>query len=175
MDISLEPTKTRQGSSQPHSDNTIIIPSSAMLSLIRVRGHACLRPSCNHIIRPHSVRKGSGKASADNYFKDVDEVAPPDTKTHRVDAGAQVSQRPYEPPSGPWSRAGSQTEEYRTVDRKDTYDVPSEDASGKGSADGQKLRYGGRKRYFDEHADELSSPEDGPHGASKHGRQPEER
>lgn len=62
--------------------------------------------------------------SADHYFKDVDTSPPSDSTMHRVDAGVEGAQRPHDPPSGPWSRAGTQTDEYTNVDKG--YSLPGE-------------------------------------------------
>jgi hypothetical protein len=48
----------------------------------------------------------------DSYSKDVDVTPPPDPTTHRVDAASEAVQRPHEPPSGEYSRAGTKTKEF---------------------------------------------------------------
>ncbi|EIW76513.1 hypothetical protein CONPUDRAFT_64677 [Coniophora puteana RWD-64-598 SS2] len=122
-----------------------------------------------------ATNSSGGKASADDYFKDVDHNPPPDTQTHRVDAGSEAAQRPHEPPSGQWSKAGAETEEYRTADRNDPYDAPSTDSSGNGSASGEKLRYGGTETLSQDKGSETSSPGEGPEKTEKFGRKPEGR
>ena len=54
----------------------------------------------------------------DSYSKDVDVTPPPDPTTHRVDAASEAVQRPHEPPSGEYSRAGTKTKEFEK-ERKD--------------------------------------------------------
>ncbi len=64
-----------------------------------------------------SARRLDSKHTAESYFKDVDDSAPSSQKTHQVDSSATGSdvQRPAEPLTGQWSRAGAQTKEYETV------------------------------------------------------------
>lgn len=50
----------------------------------------------------------------DSYSKDIDITPPIDDKVHRVDPDSDRVQKPYEAPSGEWSRAGVKTEQYRT-------------------------------------------------------------
>jgi len=54
-----------------------------------------------------------GKHTTDSYTKEVDSTPAPDKTVHRVDPDSDRVQKPYEPPSGEWSRAGVETEEYR--------------------------------------------------------------
>ncbi|KAI0268091.1 hypothetical protein BC834DRAFT_867850 [Gloeopeniophorella convolvens] len=105
--------------------------------------------------------------SADSYFKDVD-GSPADSSTHRVDSSSDNVQRPYEPPSGKYSQAGVGSEEYRTVDKNDPYDPPSNDSD-------KKLRYGGKQGYASEKREDTSQPGQGPEGGSAGGREPEGR
>ena len=56
------------------------------------------------------------KHTTDSYTKDVDSTPPSDPAVHRVDPDSDLVQKPYEPPSGEWSLAGVQTEEYRDVE-----------------------------------------------------------
>lgn len=58
----------------------------------------------------------SRKHTTDSYTKDVDSTPPSDKTVHRVDPDSDRVQKPYEAPSGEWSRAGVQTEEYRHVE-----------------------------------------------------------
>jgi hypothetical protein len=52
-----------------------------------------------------------------------------DKTVNRLDPDTDAVQRPYEPPSGPWSQAGVKTEEYRHVEsgegRKQPYTLPN--------------------------------------------------
>jgi len=69
----------------------------------------------------------------DTYSKEVDTTPASDKKVNRIDPDTDAVQRPYEPPSGPWSQAGVETEEYRLVESgeggKQPYTLPD---SGKG-------------------------------------------
>jgi len=107
--------------------------------------------------------------SAESYFKDVDETAPPDSKTHTVAYGQEV-QRASEPPSGEWSRKGAESKEYDTVSRDEPYSPPAP------GAQDQKLRYGNREEWASQPGkgkDGTSHPGEGPEGASAGGRKPE--
>ncbi|RPD81362.1 hypothetical protein L226DRAFT_549960 [Lentinus tigrinus ALCF2SS1-7] len=119
-------------------------------------------------------RLEDSKHTAESYFKDVDN-SPPPSKTHQVDGsgtGPDV-QRPNEPLTGQWSRAGAQTKEYETTSKSETYDTkPSS-----GPEKDQKLRYGNIPGYSASHSTDeaVSKPGEGPEGASKEGRKPEGR
>lgn len=65
-------------------------------------------------------------------------------------------QKPHEPPSGVWSRAGVQFEEYRHVE-----------GASKNANEG---RYGGRDIWVKEKGPETSKGDEGPEGKSNHGR-----
>ncbi|KAH9049621.1 hypothetical protein EDB84DRAFT_1452313 [Lactarius hengduanensis] len=95
------------------------------------------RPSNNVSTSPSL---GHGNHSAESYFKEVDSSPPADDSTYQVDGSSDKVQRPHEPPSGKFSQAGVGSEEYRTVDRQEPYELPS---NGEGS---EKLRYGGKER-----------------------------
>ena len=64
-----------------------------------------------------SARRLAPNHTAETYFKDVDETPPASQRTHQVDSSATGSdvQRPDEPLTGEWSRAGAMTKEYQTV------------------------------------------------------------
>lgn len=100
--------------------------------------------------------------SADDYFKDVDTNPPADSTMHRVDSGSENAQRPHEPPSGKWSKAGTQTNEYRTVNKEEPYDAPGKDR-------GAKTGYGGVKDS-NEKAGRTGVPDEGPHAKDAGGR-----
>lgn len=59
---------------------------------------------------------------------------------------------------GPYSRVGAESTEYRNTDSK---------------YNGDHDRYGGKKQYKDEKADEISKPDEGPAGKNSQGRKPE--
>ncbi|KAI0321973.1 hypothetical protein OF83DRAFT_1039821, partial [Amylostereum chailletii] len=105
--------------------------------------------------------------SADSYFKDVDAEPPLDPTVHRVDSASDAVQRPYEAPSGQYSQAGVETDEYRSVDKAQPYDVPE---NGHG---GEKLRYGGKEKYGVEKKAETSDASEGPDRKGAEGRKPE--
>jgi len=96
---------------------------------------------------------------------DRDETPPPDDSVYKVDAASDAAQSAYEPPSGPWNRAGAGTAEYRTISKDEPYDVPSDP--------NVKLRYGGKRR--EDRGSETSKPGEGPEGSERGGRKPEGR
>ncbi|KAF8956835.1 hypothetical protein BDZ97DRAFT_145570 [Flammula alnicola] len=76
----------------------------------------------------------SGKHSADSYSKEVDCTPPEDTTVYRIDPESDLVQKPYEPPSGEWSRAGVRTDEYRHVEgAKQPYAPQGGDKGGYGA------------------------------------------
>jgi len=100
--------------------------------------------------------------SAEDYFKEVDTNPPADSTMHRVDSSSENAQRPHEPPSGKWSQAGTQTNEYRTVDKEEPYDAPGKDK-------GAKTGYGAVKDSK-EKAGRTGSPDEGPDAKDAGGR-----
>ena len=129
-------------------------------SFIPVRHLAFTRPTYESSQRSSAV----SDHSAESYFKDVDHSPPPDTSTYQVDGSSEAVQRPHKPPSGEYSRAGVTSESYKTVDKREPYDVPSPGGAG------AKLRYGGKGQLASEKGRENS---EGPEGASAVGRKPE--
>src|SRR6266702_1913304 len=95
------------------------------------------RSSSKFSTSPSLAREGH---SAESYLKEVDSSPPADASTYQVDDSSDKVQRPHEPPSGKFSQAGVGSEEYRTVERQEPYDLPSNGEASK------KLRYGGKKR-----------------------------
>ena len=64
-----------------------------------------------------SARSSAVNHTTETYSKDVDITPPASQKVHQVDSstnGPDV-QRPTEPLTGEWSRAGAKTKEYETV------------------------------------------------------------
>lgn len=59
-----------------------------------------------------SKSAGSVQHTADSYAKDVDDTPAPDHQVYRMDPSNENVQKPYEAPSGEWSRAGVKTSEY---------------------------------------------------------------
>ena len=89
-----------------------------MFSRIRAHPTALLRRVQN--VRypitssPIQALMGVRHHTPDSYSKDVDHTPPSDAKVHRVDPDSDRVQKPYEAPSGEWSRAGVKTEDYQT-------------------------------------------------------------
>ncbi|KAJ4485705.1 hypothetical protein J3R30DRAFT_1394168 [Lentinula aciculospora] len=99
--------------------------------------------------------------TSESYNKDDTDVSPPpDSKIHRVDPNSDA-QKPYEAPSGPYSRVGAESAEYKNTNSNYNGD--------------HDTRYGGRKQYMDERGLETSKPDEGPAGKSSQGRKPEGR
>ena len=87
-----------------------------------------------------------------------------DKTVNRLDPDTDAVQLPYEPPSGPWSRAGVMSEEYRHAE------------SGEGPTKqpytplGNKGRYGARKGLAEKKGAETSGSDEGPDAKSSQGR-----
>jgi len=137
-----------------------------MLSQLRTQIQA--RAIHTRLLNTTSLRGYSKPSSSDHtsdsYAKDVDATPPSDSQVHRVDPNSESVQKPHEPPSGEWSRAGVKTKEYENVDHAHPYA-----ASG-----GQNQRYGGKESYPAEKGPETSQPGDGPEGKEAGGRKAEE-
>jgi len=118
-----------------------------------------------HLLHTSSPLLSTKTHTTDSYAKDVDSTPASDSKVHRVDPNSDHVQKPYEAPSGPWSRAGVQagvpTGEYQTVSKTQPYAAPGEDR-----------RYGGKEPYKGK---ETSHPGGGPEGKESSGRKPEGR
>lgn len=121
----------------------------------------------SHITRRQRDAPNPASHGAENYFVDGDDTPPPDNPIYKVDATSDVAQSAYEPPSGPWSRAGAGTKEYGTVSKDEPYEVSN--------APDVKLRYGGVKRYVKDEGPETSKAGEGPEGTERWGRKPEGR
>lgn len=100
----------------------------------------------------------------DSYNKEADSNPPPDSSIHRIDPSSENVQKPHEPPSGEWSRAGTKTSEYESVSKTEPYAAP-----------GQDKRYGGKETYAKDKGPETSKPGEGPEGKESGGRKPEGR
>lgn len=115
----------------------------------------------------HTSGTSTPNHTTDTYSKDVDTSAAPDANVHRVDPSNEDVQKPYEPPSGEWSRAGVQSEEYRHMEG-------GKDAKGGkepyAPVGGDKGAYGSRQKWKDEKGPETSNPGEGPEGGSATGR-----
>jgi hypothetical protein len=98
--------------------------------------------------------------SPDSYNKDIDSTPASDSTIHRVDPTSDSVQKPHEAPSGEWSRAGTRTSEYQSVDKAgQPYAAPGEDQ-----------KYGGKEMYAKEKGPETSKPSEGPEGKARGGR-----
>ena len=103
----------------------------------------------------------------DSYAKDVDQNAPEDTTTHRVDSSGDSVQRPHEAPQNKYSETGvdAGVDAYKSVDEKKPYDAP-----------GESTRYGGRPEYGKDNKPEIEEyPKGGPDSKDAGGRKPEGR
>ncbi|KAJ4472557.1 hypothetical protein C8J55DRAFT_520388 [Lentinula edodes] len=101
------------------------------------------------------------KHTSETYNKDDSDMSPPpDSKIHRVDPNSD-SQKPHEAPSGPYSRVGAESAEYKNTNSKYNGD--------------HDTRYGGKKQYNEDKGPETSKPDEGPAGKSSQGRKPEGR
>ena len=116
-----------------------------------------------HISPFVSQDSSKGSHSADHYFKDVDTNPPSDPTLHRVDEASENALRPHdEPPSGPWSQAGTRTGEYQNVAKEEPYDVPGNDRNA-------KTGYGGVKNSKDK-AGRVGAADEGPDAEAASGR-----
>jgi hypothetical protein len=98
----------------------------------------------------------------DSYNKDIDSTPPPDSTIHRVDPNSESVQKPHEAPSGEWSRAGTRTSEYQSVDKGgQPYVTPGENRR--------------KEMYAKEKGTETSKPDEGPEGKASGGRNPKGR
>ncbi|KAL1743176.1 hypothetical protein HDZ31DRAFT_41530 [Schizophyllum fasciatum] len=103
----------------------------------------------------------------DSYAKDVDQNAPEDTTTHRVDSSGDSVQRPHEAPQNKYSETGvdAGVDAYKSVDKKKPYDAP-----------GEPTRYGGRPEYAKDNKGEIDEySKGGPDSQDAGGRKPEGR
>jgi len=121
------------------------------------------------IIRQRHAPPNPVSHCVENYFVDGDDTPPPNASIYKVDASSDAAESAYEPPSGPWSRAGAETEEYRTVSKDDPYDVPS--------GRDVNTKYGGTKKYTEDEGPETQTnrAKEGPEGTERWGRKPEGR
>lgn len=110
----------------------------------------------------------------DTYKKDIDSTPPPDPQVHRIDANSDKVQKPYEPPSGEYSKAGVKTGEYQSVYKigDAQYEVNGECKEGENDM-GERLRYGGKERL--EKEDTSSRSGEGPEGKDAGGRKAEDQ
>lgn len=103
-----------------------------------------------------SVRQNHSH-TPDSYSKEVDYTPARDDKIYRVDPDSDRVQKPYEAPSGEWSRAGVKADEYRNVDKSQPY-VP-------GGGEGPLYA---RKSLAEDKGTEMSN--EGPDGKPTHGQ-----
>ncbi|KAI0658619.1 hypothetical protein C8Q70DRAFT_934153 [Cubamyces menziesii] len=184
-EASRQPKESTNADQNPHLKHK---PENAKASPDRGKGNAGENPTLpsHRFDKKHtsyqrrelftSARRFESKHTAESYFKDVDNSPPASQKTHQVDSSATGSQvqRPNEPLTGQFSRAGPDTKEYQTVTQAThDYDVPPDH----GPEKDEKLRYGNIPLVDgSQSTDEgVSKPGEGPEGASKGGRKPEGR
>ncbi|KAF9542628.1 hypothetical protein CPC08DRAFT_716930 [Agrocybe pediades] len=108
-----------------------------------------------------SSSPAGNKHNTDTYAKEVDTTPVEDKSVHRVDPDSENVQKPHEPPSGDFSRAGTQTDEYRHVEGSDQPYAPK---------NGDKGRYGTRDSWAEEKGPETAHSGEGPEGKSSGGR-----
>ncbi|TFK33482.1 hypothetical protein BDQ12DRAFT_409005 [Crucibulum laeve] len=109
---------------------------------------------------PSKSNPPSHDHTTDTYAKDVDATPPPDSSVHRVDPDSENVQKPHEPPSGEWSRAGTRTKYESTGGKKNPYGT-----KGGGEEARPELQSG--------KPNETSHPGDGPEGKEVGGRKAE--
>ena len=92
-------------------------PRYTMFSLIRAQPATLLRRArSSSLTVAYGLRQNHSIHTPDSYTKEVDYTPPSDDKIHRVDPESDRVQKPYEAPSGEWSRAGVQADKYRSVE-----------------------------------------------------------
>lgn len=135
-------------------------------STILANGRVVLNgPLKRHVAPSTSIHtsqtRESDKHTSDSYAKDVDDTPPSDNTVHRIDPDSDRFQKPHEPPSGQWSRAGVQTDEYRHVEgEKQPYTAKGVDQG----------RYGSRMNWTEDKGPETSGGDEGPDAKSSQGR-----
>ncbi|KAF9523689.1 hypothetical protein CPB83DRAFT_862485 [Crepidotus variabilis] len=102
-----------------------------------------------------------GKHSPDTYSKEADSSPASDKTINKLDPESEAVQRPHDPPSGEYSRAGVKSEEYHNVEGENEPYTP------KG---GSKGNYGAMGDWKEQKGSETSKSEDGPDGKSSRGR-----
>ncbi|CAA7263913.1 unnamed protein product [Cyclocybe aegerita] len=120
-----------------------------------------IRTLALRLIGQRNVQTPAGQHSPDTYSKDVDDTPAEDKSVHRLDPNSDRVQKPHEPPSGQWSRAGVQTEEYRHVEGRNQPYAPE---------GGDRGRYGAQKSWREDKGPETSGGDEGPDAKGSHGR-----
>lgn len=117
------------------------------------------------VTTPNKGAEGTNSVqhTTDSYAKDIDDTPAPDHQVHRIDPSSENVQKPYEAPSGEWSRAGVKTSEYTSVNKSDQPYTTNEPK-------GEKPRYGGRSSWAADKGEETSHPGEGPTGTDAGGR-----
>ena len=115
-----------------------------------IRTALALQRRCIYASPPLTSNSKSSH-SPDSYNKDIDSTPPPDSTIHRVDPTSDSVQKPHEAPSGEWSRAGTRTSEYQSVNKAGQPYVTH----------GENRRYGG---------EDMSKPGEGPEGRGSGGK-----
>ncbi|KAJ2921723.1 hypothetical protein H1R20_g15371, partial [Candolleomyces eurysporus] len=135
-----------------------LISQSRSLATVRSSHHSRIAPASSRLLS--SKPKDSSSHTADSYAKDdVDPTPPQDSTIFRVDnSGSETSQKPYEPATGQWSRAGARTSEYEHT--RGNYTTEG----------GPGLRYGAKEEYNKEKGPETPKRDEGPENKSRGGR-----
>lgn len=135
-----------------------VISKSLSSTITRSNETTQIVPASSRLLSSKS--KGEASHTADSYAKDdVDPTPPKDSNIFRVDeSGTEHSQKPYEPATGQWSRAGARTSEYEHTQGNYT------------TEGGPGLRYGAKEEYSKEKGLETTSRDEGPESKSRGGR-----
>ncbi|KAJ3575820.1 hypothetical protein NP233_g839 [Leucocoprinus birnbaumii] len=105
--------------------------------------------------------------TSDTYAKDVDSSPAADNQVYRIDELNDNVQKPYEAPSGDFSRTGATSAEYVVMGKDGQPYAPK--------GEGEKQRYGGTKNWPADKGPETSKPGEGPAGSDAGGRKAEGR
>jgi hypothetical protein len=133
--------------------------SKLTMAAIPVRASALrINPSSSSGPRRFASKRAP-KHDADTYAKDDTDTTPPSEDiVFRVDSSSENVQRPTEPLSGQWSRAGARTSEYQHSDST----LKTEGGPG--------LRYGGKETLEKDKGPDMPKGSNGPEAKSKKGR-----
>jgi len=123
---------------------------------------ASLRATASQAPNRGGGSAGSVQHNSDTYAKEVDTSPAADQQVHRIDELNDNVQKPYEAPSGDFSRTGATSAEYATMSKSGQPYAPKEE--------GEKQRYGGTKSWADDKGPQTSKPGEGPAGSDAGGR-----
>ncbi|KAF5364043.1 hypothetical protein D9756_000356 [Leucocoprinus leucothites] len=126
-----------------------------------------LRAAASQAPNQASGNPSNVQHTSDTYAKDVDTSPAVDDKVYRIDELNDNVQKPYEAPSGEFSRTGATSAEYTVMSKDGQPYAPK--------AEGEKQRYGGKKNWVDDKGSETSNSGEGPAGTDAGGRKAEGR